>query len=192
MTRLPGVLLARVFLLAAALPAIAAAHSASDAYLTLTAAPLTAGTAAQPEQPEQPKLHGQFDVALRDLDFVLKLDDDGDGNITWGELKGHQAEIARYVLGALRFGAGGKPCTVKPGPQMVDNHADGAYAAVFFDVDCGRSVARVSLDYGLFFAIDPSHRAILVSHAGADTATALLSPQNARIELDLQPNAAAK
>jgi hypothetical protein len=188
-TRPAGALLARVFFLAAALPAIAAAHSASDAYLTLTTAPLPAGSAAQPEQP---KLHGQFDVALRDLDFVLELDDDGDGNITWGELKRHQAEIARYALGALRFGAGGKPCTVKPGRQMVDYHADGAYAAVFFDVDCGRSVARVSLDYGLFFAIDPSHRAILVSHAGADTATALLSPQNARIELDLQPNAAAK
>ena len=178
-----GVFLARRRVLAAiaALPAFAAAHSASDAYLTLTA-----GSAAQPE------LHGQFDVALRDLDFVLRLDDDGDGNITWGELKRHQAEIARYVLAALRFGAGGKACAVKPSRQLVDNHADGAYAAVFFDVDCGRRVARVSLDYGLFFAIDPSHRAILVSHAGADTATALLSPRNARIELDLQPGAAAK
>jgi hypothetical protein len=37
----------------------------------------------------------------------------------------------------------------------------------------------------MFFAIDPSHRGILVLRSGDKTATSLLSPENARIELGL-------
>ena len=144
------------------------AHSASDAYLTLSA--------------NADKLQGQWDVALRDLDFVMKLDDDGDGNITWGELRRHQADIMRYALPRLRFTAAGKGCGVKPLEQLVDNHADGAYAALFFEVDCGAAPRKIALDYNLFFAIDPSHRAIVVMRSGSETATAVLSPANAKIE----------
>ncbi len=160
----------------------AGAHSASDAYLTLTAQP-KASAGATPAGATV--LHGQWDVALRDLDFVLTLDDNGDGNVTWAELRRHQAGIARYALAQLHFSADGKPCQIKPIRQLVDNHADGAYAALFFDVACGGVPSRITLDYGLFFAIDPSHRAITVIHSGADTATAVLSPENAKIDLTL-------
>ena len=162
---------------------LAQAHSASDAYLTLSAAQ---------EPNKSATLQGQWDVALRDLDFAMKLDDDGDGNITWAELRRHQPEIVRYAMPRLRFEAGGKACTVKPTKQLVDNHADGAYAALFFDVDCaarpkGAALKRVAMDYSLFFKIDPSHRAILVMRSGAETSTAVLSPENAKIELKLAP-----
>lgn len=162
---------------------VARAHSASDAYLTLSASS-PAGASA--------RLQGQWDVALRDLDFVMKLDDDGDGNITWAELRRHQPEILRYAMPRLRFTAGGKACAVKPTKQLVDNHADGAYAALFFDVDCAGPVKSgaaksVAMDYSLFFKIDPSHRAILVMRSGTETATAVLSPENAKIELKLAP-----
>ncbi len=149
----------------------AAAHSASDAYLTLTVgAPSPGGTV----------IHGQWDIALRDLDFVLKLDQDGDGRLTWGEVRRHQAAIESYAYRYLEFG--GK-CTIKPGPQMVDEHADGAYAVLFFDVFCPRQSAKIDLHYSLFFAIDPSHRGIFVMNSGGEVATALLSPKNDRINL---------
>jgi hypothetical protein len=35
----------------------------------------------------------------------------------------------------------------------------------------------------LFFAIDPSHRAILVMRSGEDTSTSLLAPDNPRVDL---------
>jgi hypothetical protein len=155
----------------------AAAHSASDAYLTLETATRTAsgGTVVR----------GQWDVALRDLDFALRLDDNGDGNITWGELRKHRAAIDRYAYGYLRANGDGKDCTIRPVRQRVSNHADGAYAALSFDIVCTGMPSRLKLDYRMFFALDPSHRCILIFRSGVDTATALLSPDNAHVDLRL-------
>jgi len=156
----------------------AAAHSASDAYLDLT---VTRGG----EQGGS-LVHGQWDIALRDLDFVLDLDDDGDGRLTWREVRRHREDIARYAFAHLAVAGGPEhSCSLKPGIQEIDAHADGAYAVLFFDVHCKRAPQRLSLDYGLFFGIDPSHRAIVVLHDGEETSTALLSPQNGRIEVPL-------
>ncbi len=158
--------------------ATAYAHSASDAYLTLDA-----DKHSDPSATGRTVVHAQWDIALRDLDFVLKLDDDGDGNITWAELRRHQADITAYALNYLKVSSDLGACTISPGRQMVDSHADGAYAALFFDIVCVGAATTITLDYRLFFAIDPSHRGILVLHSGKNIATSLLSPENGRIEL---------
>ena len=155
----------------------AAAHSASDAYLTIEA-----GARASSGETI---VRGEWDVALRDLDFALRLDDNGDGNITWGELRKHQAAIDRYAYGYLRASADGKDCTIRPVRQRVSNHADGAYAALSFEIVCTGMPRRLMLEYRMFFALDPSHRCILIFRSGTDTATALLSPDNARVDLKL-------
>jgi hypothetical protein len=155
------------------------AHSASDAYLTLV----------EPAPADQPRnltvLHAQWDIALRDLDFVLKLDDNGDGDIVWGELRKHQKAIAQYVFQYLRASGDGKSCRISPTGQKVDNHADGAYASLTFDVACSGAPVRLGLDYRLFFAIDPSHRAIVILHRDDNIATALLSSDKTQIDLGL-------
>ena len=156
----------------------AGAHSASDAYLTLSIDRNNTGKVA---------IHGQWDIALRDLDFALKLDDDGDGQVTWGEIKHHQAAIEQYAYENLHFsGAPGSPCSIKPARQLIDAHADGAYVALFFDIVCARASKSLSMDYALFFPIDPSHRGIFVLHAGDNTSTAVLSPGNSHIVLPLK------
>ena len=66
-------------LIAAFISNVVFAHSASDAYLTLETQQRTAGSGIV--------IRGQWDIALRDLHFAVRLDDDGDGNITWGELR---------------------------------------------------------------------------------------------------------
>jgi hypothetical protein len=169
--------------LALLIGAAAGAHSASDAYLNLSTA---AGA-----KPSEPALHGQWDIALRDLDFVLHLDDDGDGHITWGEVRRHQAEIERYAYSKLRFDGkdpSGKDtgCTIKPVRQLIAGHADGAYAALFFEVVCPSPVKLLAMTYQLFFALDPSHRAIVVMHAGADVSTAVIAPETSAISLQLE------
>jgi hypothetical protein len=159
-------------------PTVVLAHSASDAYLNLT---VDSGG---------PRgmfvVHGQWDIALRDLDFVLQLDDDGDGRLSWGEVRHHQSAIERYAYAYLRFSEdSGNACVIKPMRQMIDDHADGAYAALFFDVVCKQAPLKLRLHYDLFFAIDPSHRGIFVMHDQANVATAVLSPQNDVIDLML-------
>jgi hypothetical protein len=168
-------------LLVAALSCLAAsehagAHSASDAYLTLTA--------AGSEATHPTVIHGQWDIALRDLDFVLRLDDDGDGRLTWGEVHRHQAAIERYAYEHLTLEGGpANVCSIKPGRQLIDAHADGAYAVLFFEAVCAHAPRKLTLRYSLFFAVDPSHRGILVMRNGPAVSTAVLSPQNARIDL---------
>jgi hypothetical protein len=152
------------------------AHSASDAYLTLTA--------DRSEAAGSRVIHGQWDIALRDLDFALTLDDDGDGRLTWGEVHRHQAAIERYAYRYLTLEGGpGNACSIKPGQQLIAAHAEGAYAALFFDAICAHVPRKLALHYSLFFAIDPSHRGILVARNGAAVSTAVLSPDNARIDL---------
>lgn len=160
-------------------PLIACAHSASDAYLTLTASPGVI------HGPIHGPIHGQWDVALRDLDFALRLDDDGDGRLTWGEVRHHLSQVEHYVYPRLRItDSHGRPCALQPTDRRIDAHADGSYVALLFDVRCATASA-ITLDYDLFFDIDPSHRGIFVMHAGANDATALLSPANARLHLEL-------
>jgi hypothetical protein len=155
--------------------ALAEPHSASDAYLTLSA------------DVDRPTLHGEWDIALRDLDFVLKLDDDRNGELTWGEVKRHQPAIEHYAYEQLQFDdATGAACSVRPTHQLIDVHADGAYAALFFDVLCARPSKTLTMRYTLFFSVDPSHRGIFVMHAGERTSTAVLSPQNERVVLALE------
>lgn len=157
--------------------ATAHAHSASDAYLTLAASPGAASAGAT--------LDGQWDIALRDLDFVLKLDADGDGRITWGEVRTRRVEIDRFAYAGLRATRGEAPCTVRPLDQKITDHADGAYVALFFRLECAPGAPALTLDYRLFFDVDPTHRGILVFRSGTTIATSLLAPDNARVKLDI-------
>jgi hypothetical protein len=177
MTISPRGAVATVIAIAAAIGvSTAAAHSVSDAYLTLDAAGGANGEAV---------VHAQWDIALRDLDFAIGLDANGDGNITWRELRERQEAVARYAYGFLKASADGKPCTLRPMRQQVASHADGAYAALSFDIVCAGRPAMLKVDYTAFFALDPSHRCILVARNGSETATALLSPQKTSVDLGI-------
>ncbi len=161
------------------------AHSASDAFLTLTVQKRSQRNGGKTI------VQAQWDVALRDLDFVLRLDDNGDGDISWHELRAHQNAIAKYAYRFIHFagtgtgtGTGGA-CRVEPSRQMVDYHADGAYAALFFTIACDAASTQLALDYDLFFDLDPSHRGIMVMRSGDSVATAVLSPDNSHIQLPL-------
>jgi hypothetical protein len=154
-------------------------HSASDAYLTLSDDAQNPGV-----------LHGQWDIAIRDLDFLLALDDNGDGKVSWGEVRQHLPAIERYAYGRLAFGNGDAACKIAPVRRQIDDHADGAYVVLFFDVTCGRPESAGSplngslkMSYGLFFDIDPSHRGIFLLRSKSGTSTAVLSPQNSSVSL---------
>jgi hypothetical protein len=151
----------------------ALAHKPSDSYLSLRAQP--AG------------LSGQWDIALRDLEYAVGLDTDGDGAITWGELRAHHAAIARYALSRLQFTRAGRACAEGPADLLVDNHSDGAYAVLTFEVDCGPSAGdSVEVEYSLFFDLDPTHRGLLRWEAAGRTVTAVLGPDSPKYRLAVE------
>jgi hypothetical protein len=148
----------------------ALAHKPSDSYLTIG----VQGTAVR----------GQWDIALRDLEFAIGLDADGNGEITWGELRAKRKDIEAYSLSRLKIYSNGKACATTPANFLVDDHSDGAYAVLRFDVDCGAgSPEKLDLEYALFFDLDPTHRGLLRFDRGPDSTTNVLSPDRPRISL---------
>ncbi len=141
----------------------ACAHKPSDSYLTLDVA--------------DGAVSGRWDIALRDLDHALGLDADGDGLITWGELRSRHGEIAAYATARLAVTADGAPCTIEVGTQQVDTHTDGAYTVLPLRVACPRQPSSLGLAYTLFADLDPQHRGLLQLTAQGSTRAAILGPQ---------------
>ena len=150
------------------------AHKPSDSYLSISV-----GADA---------LSGRWDIALRDLDFAIGLDANGDGEITWGELRARHGEIAAYAVSRLEVRADGAACTIEVGAQAVDAHTDGAYSVLPLKFTCAGAAAptRLTLAYRLFADVDPQHRGLLNLAAGGQTRTAILGPQAAEQTFDLQ------
>lgn len=154
-----------LLLVLALLAAPAWAHKPSDSYLAISAGP--------------DGVSGQWDIALRDLDHAIGLDADGNGEITWGELRARHADIAAYALARLVVQADGAACPLaESAPQQVDEHTDGAYTVLRFKAACPQPQApqALTLEYRLFADLDPQHRGLLRLEAAGATRTAIFGP----------------
>jgi len=151
-----------LFALLALLAFPALAHKASDSYLVLDI--------------KGREVAGQWDIALRDIDFALGLDADGNGEITWGELRARHADIAGWALGRLSLQRGGA-CTLQVAEQLVDAHTDGTYAVLQLAGNCPAGGGDLTLGYRLLFELDALHRGLLRLSLDGISQTAVLSPQ---------------
>lgn len=133
------------------------AHAGSNAYLQIDA--------------ETAALSVRWDLALRDLDFVLGLDRDGDGNITWGETRAAGEAIRDYAQQHLTLSADGRPCLVTADKSLqIADREDGRYAVLSLKAVCSAAPQALQVDYQALFDIDASHRAqVRVTLAGAST-----------------------
>lgn len=149
------------------------AHKASDSYLNLAV--------------DGQRIEGRWDIALRDLELAVGLDGDGDGALTWNEVRARHAAIEAYALSHLKLAAGGADCPLEVAQQLVDSHTDGAYTVLMLRGACAAPVDTLAVGYTLLAELDPQHRGLLaLRHAGTDaTSTAILGPDNPRLELRL-------
>ncbi len=151
----------------------ARAHSASSSYLHVDV--------------QDRALAVQWSIALRDLDYAIGLDTDGDGAITWGELRQHEAAIDAYALSRLSLSADGTPCSFGPVATLADQLGDGAYAVLRFRAACAATAKRVSVHYALLFDLDPLHRGLLTLSVGGVAHAAALSPSLQDADFDITP-----
>jgi hypothetical protein len=147
------------------------AHKASDSYLNLAV--------------NEQRIEGRWDIALRDLELAVGLDGNGDGELTWDEVRGRHAAIAAYALSRLKLSSDGGNCPLQVTQQLVDTHTDGAYTVLMLRGACSGAVAQLAIDYSLLADIDPQHKGLLALRHGKSTSTAILGPDNPRQELRL-------
>lgn len=147
------------------------AHKPSDSYLTLKL--------------NQQKIDGQWDIALRDLDAAIGLDQDGNGELTWDEIRSKHRDIAAYALARLALSAGGAACPAKVSEHLIDEHSDGAYAVLRFQAECTAPIAALEVRYTLLFDLDPQHKGLLRLENRGQTSSAIFSPEHAVQSLQL-------
>jgi hypothetical protein len=154
---------ALLFFWALLVPLVAAAHKPSDSYLTLRG------------NGDRAEIAVRWDIALRDLDYVLELDRDGNGLLTWGEVRTRADDITKYATSRLVVTAGDNECTWKTvSPIQLDNHSDGTYAVLSLAAKCDWLAKGVKLQYSLLFDVDPSHRGLVQWVAPGGTASQAL------------------
>jgi hypothetical protein len=157
----------------ASLPALA--HKESDAYLNL-----------RTDATDHHRLHGQWDIALRDIDFAIGIDGNHDGAITWGEVQARRTAIEQYALARVDIKGDGLTCELQPTGQKIDEHTDGAYDVIEFDAVCDKNIpSKLTVVYRLMFDLDPYHRGIVTIHAGDKVAGAVLGPDRPVATLNL-------
>ncbi len=151
----------------------ARAHSASSSYLHVDVAGKT--------------LVVQWSIALRDLDYAIGLDSDGDGAVTWGELRQHAGAVNAYALARLRLSADGADCPFGPVTDLADQLSDGGYAVLRFQAQCAAVPRRVAVHYTLLFDLDPLHRGLLTLSVGGVPHAYALSPSLQDASFDVTP-----
>lgn len=144
-------------------------HKPSDSYLSINI--------------QNNHVSGRWDIALRDLDFAIGLDNNDDGAITWGELRSKSAELEQYVFSRLKLSNAEKTCSHQQSEMKVDEHTDGKYAVLLFNSDCGAvTLDSLTVEYRLFADLDPQHRGLLnLTHAKINSAAVLVPSQPPRI-----------
>lgn len=147
------------------------AHTQSTSYLNLRATP--AGVT------------GEWHLALRDLEDAVGLDVNDDGAITWSELLARKEAVCAYASSRLHLRGDGQAGLLHINELLVDNHSDGAYAVLRFDVAGWSQPNKIELVYNAFFDIDPKHRGLFRLEANGQTRLAVFSPTAATQTFDL-------
>ncbi len=153
---------------------VARSHKPSDSYLRI--------------QGGQETLTAEWDIALKDLEFLIGLDADQNGEITWGELKSQREAITAHALSHLRLGYAQQECELKVVDLLVNQHSDGAYAVLKIETDCPGDAQVLRIQYSLLFDADPTHRGLVLysnDHGDKDAimSTHVLSPESPTIEI---------
>lgn len=95
------------------LPRGAFAHSQSYGYLNIAV--------------KSSSLEGTLEVAVRDLDTLLGLDNDGDGKITWGEFRSREPALTTAVLNRISIGTQDGVCDLRGRPALTQSRGGETY-----------------------------------------------------------------
>ena len=155
----------------------ALAHKGSDAYLDVQEL-----TTTKPLSAQAPLRHYQLRlaVALKDLDLILPMDANADGQVTWGEIKAATPLVVGALSQAaqLEVPAGPASCALHWQDDGVERRSDGAYLRLASQAECSTEQG-LTLRYTLFKEQDASHRLLVAGRVGGHELLSTATPQQA-------------
>jgi hypothetical protein len=149
----------------------ALAHKGSDALWTLTA--------------NGSVVEGRIDVALDDVEQAVGLDGDGNGEVTWGEVRTREAFTRPWLKRGLQMKQAEGVCSIELGEVSLVRHSDGVYGAWPFLARCPAAVTALSLDYALLFDVDAQHRGLVRVTGASGGQWRAFSASERHLEVDL-------
>jgi hypothetical protein len=126
----------------------ASGHAASTAYLDIAA-------------PQANAIALQWSVPLRDLDAVLDLDANADGQLAWSEVEARRADIEALAVAQLRVATPGGACMLDIARLGFTPLDSGGYAVLETRATCPATIERIRLDYRFLERVDSSHRVLV-------------------------------
>lgn len=132
-------------------------------------------------------VEGVLELAFRDLEVAVWLDEDFDGAITQGEVELRRDALAAYVSARLVLEAGGS-CTLDLASFKSRREGGIDYLVMPFSTTCTSAQAPLRVTSRIFSDIDPDHRLFLSGSVGEATGTAVLDSSRPQAVLDPQRN----
>ena len=149
----------------------AQAHETTRSYLTLTRDGAT--------------VNADLRVAFRDIEVAVWMDENLDGQITWGEVRQRQQAIVAYLAARLSLTAGGAcPLTLRDSGASASGGVD--YLDLALTGTCPQANTPLTLATAVFLDIDPDHRMFVTAPAAGQTVNAMLRASDPQITLTPQ------
>lgn len=157
------------------LPGFAYGHQISTAYLSTHVN--NAG-----------KMTGELQLRLYDLNKVLLLDLDDNGQLTWHELTQKKYLIEKYIHNNLSFSRKNIPCNLRTNNNWkIDPRHNESYLLITFSGQCVFT-GKLDITYKAFFEQDNQHKIIANISYKNNTQTGILSNENRKISFELEKN----
>lgn len=107
-------------------------------------------------------IEGRLDIALRDLELAIGLDQNSDLGITWGELRNSHKAIAEYAFSRLSIRNERGACSLFAKQHLVETRKRRGFAVILFELRCpAPQHGDLIISYNLLFDLDRGHRGLL-------------------------------
>jgi hypothetical protein len=141
----------------------AAAHANSTSYLAVQL-PVDDGP-----------LSLRWDMSVEDIAWIVFLDADYDGQITWKELVDARPALTSIVLAQVSVERGGAACVLGVKDFALAERTEKNFISVALDASCPQAgLARIG--GSLLMGSDASERVLLSARRGSELLTGVLSP----------------
>jgi hypothetical protein len=136
------------------------AHSTSTSFLIISAADEPVGV--------------RWDLSLQDIAWMVFIDADYDGNVTWKEVQDARPALTSALLAQISVQRGGAPCALGVKDFALAKRAEQNFLSVALQATCPKQ-GLLGVGGTLFMSGDASQRVLLSATHGSGQLTGVLS-----------------